>query len=152
MIKESKWNQFGAEGLEVQGIVIHDTNSKLSARDLFNWLDDECTTSQGCHFLIDDKENIPVMPENWKTWSTGKGNDYAFNHCIAVEICDCSDPEARAIAEKRAIRKIKALMKKYNLDKNRLYFHYEFNERTYCPHLLLDKYGTKKNFVEENFK
>lgn len=151
MIPANKRSQFGAEGLKVEGVVIHDTNSTMSARELYNWLCDECTTSQGCHFLIGDTETIEVMPLDWRVWSTGKGNDYAFNHCIAIEICDCDSSEARDKAEQKAKRKIKALMKKYNLVKSQLYFHIEFNERVYCPHILLDKYGSKKHYVEVNY-
>ena len=148
MIPECKYSQYGEQGLVIKGIVIHNTNSPKSARDLFEWLSTDNTTSQGCHFLIDETETIEVMPLNWKTWSTGKGNDYAFNYCIAVEICDHGGEDA----EKRAVRKIKALMKKYSLTVNELYFHIEFNERTYCPHLILEKYRNKANFIRRYFK
>ena len=92
MLDKNKWSQFGKERLEPTCITIHNTgNYDMTARELFDYLNNECLTSQGCHFLVDDKEIIEVMPLNWKTYHTGKGEDYAFNKSIAIEICSNLD-------------------------------------------------------------
>lgn len=152
MLKEEKWSQYGQEGLSVGGIVLHNTsNITMSAQELFEYLENECKDSTGTHFLVDHNEVVEVMPLTWKTWSTGKGNDWAFKHCIAIEICDNINDELYKKGQDKAIELIKTLKSTYNLTNDDIYFHNDFNERFYCPHILLDKYGSAKRFcIEEN--
>lgn len=153
MLKQEKWRQYGADGLDVKGIVLHNTgNLTKSARDLFNYLENECLTSSGTHFLIDYNEVIEVMPLSWRTWTTGKGNDWAFNYCISIEICDNINDELYKQGQDKAVAKIKELMETYNLTKDDIYFHNDFNERFYCPHILLDRYGSAKRFAIEELE
>lgn len=148
----NKLKQFGEYGLDPKGIVIHNTGVEWSAQRCFDWMAEETMTSQGAHYFVDDKEEIIVMPLDWKTWSTGKGNDYAFENCIAIEICDYDSNEKQEQAELNAVDLIKRLMNQYNLTTNELYYHIEFNEKVYCPHILLDKYKTKKEFIRRYFE
>lgn len=150
MLDENKWVQYGADGLNVQGIVLHNTgNTDMSAQDLFNYLNNECVTSQCTHFFVDHENTIEVMPLSWKTWSTGKGNDWAFHHCIAIEICDNLNDELYKQGQDNAVVLIKRLMEEYNLTTNDIYFHNDFNNKFYCPHILLDRYGSAKRFCIE---
>lgn len=153
MIKLEKYRQYGEYGLSPKGFVIHNTNNyTMSARELFNYLNDECLTSQGTHFLVDDKEIIEVMPISWKVWSTGKGNDYAFHNLISIEICSNNDPIAYMKAEERAMGLVKNLMKGLHISKSEIYYHHDFNERTYCPATIMSLYKTKKEFIEKYIK
>lgn len=152
MLDKNKWSQFGKEGLEPTCITIHNTgNYDMTARELFDYLNNECLTSQGCHFLVDDKEIIEVMPLNWKTYHTGKGEDYAFNNSIAIEICSNLDDELYLKGQENAIRLIKNYMDKFNIPKDEIYFHIDFNPTTYCPCNILDLYKTKENFLNKFF-
>lgn len=152
MIKESKREQYGEYGLIPNCITIHNTNNyDDNAIEIFNYLDNECTTSQGCHYLIDNENIVEVMPLDWKTYHTGKGKDYAFNNSIAIEICSNIDDELYLQGQEKAIDLIKELMKKYNIPKSEIYFHQDFNSTTYCPCNILDLYKTKKNFLEKFF-
>lgn len=152
MLDKNKWSQFGKEGLEPTCITIHNTgNYDMTARELFDYLNNECLTSQGCHFLIDDKEIIEVMPLNWKTYHTGKGEDYAFNNSIAIEICSNLDDELYLKGQENAIRLIKNYMDKFDIPKDEIYFHIDFNPTTYCPCNILDLYKTKENFLNKFF-
>lgn len=152
MLDKNKWSQFGKEGLEPTCITIHNTgNYDMTARELFNYLNNECLTSQGCHFLVDDKEIIEVMPLNWKTYHTGKGEDYAFNNSIAIEICSNLDDELYLKGQENAIRLIKNYMDKFDIPKDEIYFHIDFNPTTYCPCNILDLYKTKENFLNKFF-
>ena len=152
MIKESKREQYGEYGLAPNCITIHNTgNYDDNAIEIFNYLNDECKTSQGCHFLIDDENIVEVMPLDWKTYHTGKGKDYAFNNSIAIEICSNIDNELYLKGQGKAIDLIKELMKKFNIPKSEIYFHQDFNQITYCPCNILDLYKTKKNFLEKFF-
>lgn len=152
MLDINKWSQYGKEGLEPTCITIHNTgNYDMTARKLFDYLNNECLTSQGCHFLVDDKEIIEVMPLNWKTYHTGKGEDYAFNNSIAIEICSNLDDELYLKGQENAIRLIKNYMDKFNIPKEEIYFHIDFNPTTYCPCNILDLYKTKEIFLNKFF-
>lgn len=152
MLDKNKWSQYGKDGLEPTCITIHNTgNYDMTARELFDYLNNECLTSQGCHFLVDDKEIIEVMPLNWKTYHTGKGEDYAFNNSIAIEICSNLDDELYLKGQENAIRLIKNYMDKFDIPKDEIYFHIDFNPTTYCPCNILDLYKTKENFLNKFF-
>lgn len=152
MLDKNKWSQFGKEGLDPTCITIHNTgNYDMTARQLFDYLNNECLTSQGCHFLVDDKEIIEVMPLNWKTYHTGKGEDYAFNNSIAIEICSNLDDKLYLKGQDNAIRLIKNYMDKFDIPKDEIYFHIDFNPTTYCPCNILDLYKTKENFLNKFF-
>lgn len=152
MLDKNKWSQYGKDGLEPTCITIHNTgNYDMTAMELFDYLNNECLTSQGCHFLVDDKEIIEVMPLNWKTYHTGKGEDYAFNNSIAIEICSNLDDELYLKGQENAIRLIKNYMDKFDIPKDEIYFHIDFNPTTYCPCNILDLYKTKENFLNKFF-
>lgn len=152
MIDEKKWAQYGVSGLSPKGIIIHNTNSDMSAESLLEWLEKDNKGSNGCHFLVDHTGVYEVIPTTWKVWTTGKGNDYAFHNCIAVEICSNINNLLYLEGEERAVALIKELMEEYDIPKEEIYFHIDFNERTYCPKDILDRYGNKRNFIERYFK
>ena len=152
MLDKNKWSQYGKDGLEPKCITIHNSgNYDMSAMDIFNYLNNECKTSQGCHYLVDDKEIVEVLPIYWKTYHTGKSKDYAFNNSIAIEICSNLDNETYLKGQEKAIELIKELMNKYNIPLEEIYFHIDFNSTTYCPCNILDLYKTKQNFLAKFF-
>lgn len=152
MIDERKYAQYGVCGLTPRGIIIHNTNSDMTALELFDWLENVNKGSNACHFLVDHNGVIEVIPLDWKLWTTGKGNDWAFNNCIAVEICSSRNDEDYLEGERIAVNLIKNLMDTYGLTTDDIYFHIDFNERTYCPKDILDRYVKKKNFIERYWK
>ena len=152
MVDESRWPQYGKYGLDVKGITIHNTGTQDSAEELFEYLNNDCKYSTGCHFLVDKEKVIQVMPLNWSVYHTGKGEDVAFKKTIAIEICNSLDDfETYLIAQNRAIKLIKKLLKKYNLTTKDIYFHNDFNNKFYCPHRILQVYKTKQTFIKEAF-
>lgn len=152
MLDESKWLQYGQDGLKPNCITIHNTgNYDMTAKDIFNYLNNDCKTSQGCHYLVDNNEVIEVLPLTWRTYHTGKGEDYAFNNSIAIEICSNIDDELYLAGQNKAIALIKELMDKYNIPLSEIYFHIDFNSKTYCPCNILDLYKTKENFLKKFF-
>lgn len=152
MISESKRKQYGLPDAQIKGIVIHNTNNQLwSAERLEKWLEEENKTSASCHFLVDHKEIRQVMPLDWSVWNTGMGMDFGNLHCIAIEICSNPNGNLYESAESKAIDLIKELMDKFNLTKNDIYFHRDFNNAINCPAQILKKYGNKKTFIERRF-
>lgn len=147
MLTEDKWEQYGADGLDVQGIILHNTgNDKMSAQDLFDYMQNDCKLSTGTHYFVDHNGVIEVLPLTWKTWTTGKGNDWAFDHCIAIEICDNLNDELYQQGQDNAVALIRQLMETYSLGMYDIYFHNDFNKRVYCPHIIMDRYGSALNF------
>lgn len=151
MLDNKKWLQYGEQGLTPKAICFHNTSNELmSAKELFDYLNGECKTSQGCHYLIDHNEVVEVMPLDWRVYHTGKGKDWAFKNCIAIEICSNLDNNLYIQGQNKAIALAKKLMKKYNLTTNDIYFHSEFADY-YCPKNILDLYGSKKEFIRKEF-
>ena len=149
MIKESKYLQYGfpREEADIKGITIHETGSDKTAQELFNYLDNESKDSRGCHYLVDDTEVIQVMPDDWAVYHTGKGRDWGCRYTLAIEICSNISTEKYEEAEDRAISLIYSLQHKYQIPNEMIFFHQDWNERTYCPKTALDNYGNSVNFV-----
>ena len=151
MIDSNKYLQYGFKrNNDIKGIVIHNTGSDLSARQVFNYMN-KTKSSSGCHYLIDDKEIIEVMPLDYCVYHTGKGIDWSCKNTIAIEIVSNVDDTKYLKGQDRAINLIKELMERYDLTTNDLYFHNDF-ANVYCPSDILRIYGNKKNFIKEVFK
>lgn len=141
--------QFGFKGLEVKGITLHNTGNNKSALELKKWME-ETTSNQGCHFFVDDERVEQVMPLDWCVYHTGKGLDFGTMHTIAIEICKSqSDIETYKKAQARALELVATLMNVYDLTRDQVYFHHSFNERAYCPHRILDIYGSRAEFLRK---
>ena len=148
MLPESKWKQYGLPNARLDCIVIHNTNNqKSSAEDLENWLENECRTSTGCHFLVDYKEVRQVMPLDWSVWNTGMGMDYGNLHGIAIEICSNPNTELYLQGQERAIELIKELMAEFNLTESDIYYHRDFQPNVNCPAQILKLYKSKSEFL-----
>ncbi|MFV0551765.1 MAG: N-acetylmuramoyl-L-alanine amidase family protein [Anaerorhabdus sp.] len=139
--------QFGIDSFEVKGITIHNTGTKDTAYELYKKIR-KSSMSNGAHFLVDKDQVIQLLPLNHSSWHTGKGYDFGNLFTIAIEICQ-SQSDDYFEAQKRAATLIKQLLKSYGLTTADIYFHNDFNERTYCPHRILDIYKTKEEFIKE---
>lgn len=152
MIDEKKFIQYGFKRTnDIKCIVIHNTGFKLNtAREFFDYLNTKDKSNNGCHYLIDDKEIIEVMPLEYSVYHTGKGIDYACKYGVAIEIVSNIDREKYMLGQARAIALIKKIMDKYNLTKDDIYFHNDF-ANVYCPNDILNIYGNRKNFLRKEF-
>lgn len=150
MIDENKFAQYGFQRpvSDILGLTIHNTNNyEMTARDLFNWLNGDYKGDNGCHYLVDNKETIEVMPHDWAVYHTGKGLDYGNKYTIAIEICSNLNDQLYLEGQDRAIELIKQLMEEYNISIDNIFYHIDFNARAYCPATILDKYKTKNDFL-----
>lgn len=142
--------QFGIPGLVVRGITVHNTGNAWSAQENYDYME-KTDTSAGTHFFVDEKEVIQALPLNWCVYHTGMGIDWACRNTIAIEICRSrSDKQIYQAAEERAINLIQSLLDEYHLTNKDIYFHNDFNRKTYCPHRILTEWGTKKNWIRGN--
>jgi len=157
MLDENKFNQYGfpREESDIKGITLHETgNLEMNAQQLHDFLNYENKTSQGVHYIVDCEQTIQAMPDDWAVYHTGKGMDWGNRYTIAIEICSYLSDEKYRQAEDRAISLIYNLQKKYHITEDMIFFHNDFNDKTYCPKTILNNYGTVKNFcyqrLEEN--
>lgn len=143
--------QFGFQGLTVKGITVHNTGSFLTAKECYEAME-TAKNSRGTHYFVDCNEVIQAMPLDWCVYHTGMGVDWACKHTIAIEICQSlNDYETYMQAQNRAVELMKQLMEQYGLTTKNIYFHHDFRANTYCPHRILDMYGTKANWIKEVF-
>lgn len=150
MIHENKFNQYGFPRSEkdILGITVHETgNTEMNAQQLHDYLDNECKTSQGVHYIVDHENTLQAMPDDWAVYHTGKGKDWGCRYTIAIEICSSLNNEQYIQAEDRAISLIWSLQKKYRIPMEMIFFHTDWDEQRYCPKTALDNYGSSKNFV-----
>lgn len=155
MLTENKWPQYGSERTtaDIRCIIIHNSESTfLSAQQLFDYYQNDCKTSNATHYLVDHKGIIQLMPDKWSVNNTGKEKDYGNLYGLAITICDNLSDELYYKGQNKAIDLIKELMAKYSIPYSEVYFHHDFSPRTYCPHILLDKYGTSTNFVYQEIR
>lgn len=152
MLDENKWLQYGfpREKKDILGITIHETgNVKMNAEELFDWFANVNKSSDGYHYICDDSQTIQVMPDDYGVYHTGKGLDWGNKYTIAIGICSSLSNEKYKTAQDRAIDIIRALQEKYSISDDMIFFHKSFNDRTYCPKTILDRYGNVKRFIME---
>lgn len=147
MIPRAKYRQFGRPKMTPEGIVIHNTNSPKTARELAKWMK-QTDEARGCHYFVDSEETIQMMPLTWSVFNTGMGNDFGNTKCIAIEICTHPSERKYLEGQARAIKLIKDLMAKYHLKESNIYFHRDFNPSVNCPAQILRLYGNKQNFLQ----
>ena len=148
MLSEEKWRQYGVSGNKLRGIVVHNTNNqKMSAKDLEYWLENECRTSQGCHYIVDHEEVRQIMPLSWSAFNVGNGMQFGNTDCIAIEICSNPSTKKYLAGQSKAIDLIEELMEKYDLTCKDIYFHRDFQPNINCPAQILQLYGDKQTFL-----
>lgn len=148
MLPSEKWSQFGFERVgNVQGITIHSTSSGLSAKEVYDYLENKSKDERGCHYIVDSEEVLDVIPEEWSCYHTGMGLDFGNKYTIAIELCSNIDNDKFNKGLENMVELIKSLMQKYNLKRSDIYYHCDWNNKVYCPSDLLRIYGTKKEFL-----
>lgn len=155
MIRENKYAQYGfpREEADILGITIHELDNGMTAQQFHDWLDDGCkTTTEGCHYICDDVQTVQAIPDNWAVYHTGKDRDYGCQNTIAIKICNSISTDKYLAAENNAIELIKKLIKQYSIPYEKIFFHMDFNERSYCPKTILDNYGSARNFVYQRIE
>lgn len=155
MINPNKYEQYGfvRELEDIKGITIHETNNyEMNAVELEEYMNTKQKTSQGTHFFVDWNEARQTMPLNYAVYHTGKGKDWGCRYTIAIEVCDNLQDELFERAVDNTIALIKRLQILYSIPDEMIYFHQDWDNKTYCPRKLLDEYKTSKNFVYQKLE
>lgn len=136
---------------DIKCIVVHNTsNYEMNAQELKNYLKTDNSTRM-CHYLVDDKEILEVVPLDEIAWNTGVAFDYGNLYGIAIEIVSKENVSEYLIGEQKAVDLIKELMERFNLTKEDIFFHRDFCRDINCPANILQIYGNKKNFIDKYF-
>lgn len=144
MIDKSKELQFSGGFLIPLGITIHNTNNEYNAQENYELMINS-SYSYSVHFFVDSEIAIQAMPLDTQALHTGKAYDLGNKNTIAIEICSRGNNEEFEKTIKNTILIIELLKEKYgNLP---IYFHNDFDLLRYCPHRILDIYGSKKEFL-----
>ena len=148
MINENMYKQFCIGDMDPKGITIHNTNNELSAVENYELML-QSEYSYSAHFFIDEKDVIQAIPIDKACCHTGKGYDPGNLYTIAIEICSRGTGEEWQKALKNTMDTIEYLRSKTG--KNlKIYFHRDFNPTVYCPHRILNEYGSKINFMKRS--
>ena len=155
MLDENKFAQYGfpREESDIKGITIHETgNINMNAQEVQDYLNNECRTNAGYHYVVDKNEIVQLMPDDWAVYHTGKGKDFGCRYTIAVSICSSLNDEDYNQAQNRAISLIWNLQSKYHIGNDMVFFHQDFDQKAFCPKTILTRYGTSKNFVYQEIE
>ncbi len=153
MINKKLFKQFSNnKEIEIKGVTIHNTGNSYSAKENLELMVSSNLTF-AAHAFIDENEVVEALPTSIGSFHTGKAYDNGNLYTISIEICrsTCST-ELYLKAQKRAIEWIKKLLKENSLDNKAVFFHNDFDMRTYCPHRIFEIYGSKKNFIKEEME
>lgn len=152
MIEENKWPQYGYErtSTDIQGITLHNIEG-LSASEYTDYFNNICKDNECWHYIVDHEGAVQLMPNNWTTYHTGKNNDWGDQHTISINICTNINDELYIQGQDNALELIKDLLSEYNLSRNEVFFHKDFNQIVFCPSSILNIYGNKRNFLDSYF-
>ena len=155
MLDENKFAQYGFPRSEsdILGITIHETgNVDMNAQEVEDYLNNECKTSAGYHYVVDKDEIIQLMPDDWAVYHTGKGKDFGCRYTIAVSVCSSLNDDDYNEAQAKMIELIKALQLEHDIENDMVFFHQDFNQKSFCPKTILTRYGTSKNFAYQELR
>ena len=167
--KVSTHNTSAKPQRSIDYIVIHytagTTSKKGTALNTANYFS-KSKVSASADFIVDDAQIVQYNPDlrNRYCWAAGSakgklkskagGSLYGKatnSNCVSIEICSNLDDELYLKGQENAIFLIKYYMDKFDIPKDEIYFHIDFNPTTYCPCNILDLYKTKENFLNKFF-
>ena len=129
-------------------IVIHDTDNRdygASAIANRNYFANHSEANASAHFIVDDKNIIQALEENWKGWHIGDrysgvnpSRPEANNrNTIGIEITVNPDSDFN-IAMRNTIDLVKYLMNKHGISKNNVITHHDATGKN-CPRKILEE-------------
>lgn len=148
-------NRPGKKIIKLKGIVIHWTaNTRKGAnavanRNYFN----NTKNSVSAHYIVDDKNIIRCIPDDEIAYHVGakkyaaaglkiKEGNYSPNYfLIGIEMCVNSDGDWNTTYQ-NTIELAAYLLKKYNLNTDNMYRHYDITGKN-CPKMMLDQRNWK---------
>lgn len=134
-------------------IIIHNTNNEKNAKENIELMNKMNANGKivGVHFFVDENgvfEGIPLSEVGIHC-----GNFQGDSQSIAIEICETDFKEENyREAEKNTYKLIKKLMKEFDINRNFIFFHNDFEKTKLCPHRILEEYADSYSPKEEWLK
>ena len=138
---------------KIKYIVVHYTsNDGDTAEGNASYFKNNVVQSSA-HYFVDDDSIVQTVPDNYVAWAVGgsKWRDCATTgggkmhgiitntNSISVEMCDTTK-DGSVMASETTMRNtselVKSLMKKYNVDIDHVYRHFDVNGK-WCPKFLM---------------
>ena len=123
----------GRNGHTIKGIVIHDTDNKSdTARGNANYFRD-IKRGGSAHYFVDEKEVVQVVKEGDTSWGIGVSNYGKLGNrdVINIEMCNVNYQNTDKTFN-LTLELVKDLIKKYGLNENQVYRHYDLADSP-CP-------------------
>lgn len=135
---QSKWSIKCPYLMNAEGIVIHNTANKASAKAEISYMITN-NNEVSYHIAVDDKEAVQGIPFNRNTWHASDGcNGKGNRKMISIEICySTGNLEQFKRAEENTAYLVASLLNTYGWDISRVKKHQDYCGK-YCPHKTLD--------------
>jgi len=141
-------------GLQLDGpryITIHDTGNPHPGADALahaRYLKGDAAARRPAswHFTVDDQRAVQHLPLDEVGWHAGDGREGPGNRSsLAIEICQNADGD-RARAEANAAELVADLLRRYDLDVDRVVQHHRWSSKN-CPAVLRGRPGGWEGFL-----
>lgn len=133
LVEESKYEIKSPYIMTPRGLCIHNTYNDASAKNEASYMvnnDNEVSF----HIVVDDFEEIQVIPFDRNAWAAGDGQGPGNRSYIHLEICySKSGGERFKKAEERAIKVAANICRLYGWNINSIKAHRDFSNKD-CPH------------------
>ena len=108
-------------------IVIHDTDNRQVGANAIanrNYFANDPNAKASAHYIVDDKNIVQVLEDNWKGWHIGDGSNKNINNStsIGIELCVNRGIDFDKTLE-NGIELTKYLMNKYNIPPENVVMH-----------------------------
>ncbi|STB42095.1 N-acetylmuramoyl-L-alanine amidase [Clostridium perfringens] len=131
-------------------IVIHDTDNRQAGANAIanrNYFANDPNAKASTHYIVDDKNIVQVLEDNWKGWHIGDGSNKNINNStsIGIELCVNRGIDFDKTLE-NGIELTKYLMNKYNIPPENVVMHRNASGKICSRMMIEDRPGLWKYF------
>ena len=147
------YNHYSDGSCNPRFIIIHYTGNRGDTA-----YNNYCYFSEGnrnasANFFIDDNNIIQIIKETQGAWHIGNSIHEPNNHnSIGIEMCCQSNGQVSEKTENNTVELVQYLMKKWNIDINHVWTHYECTkdgENKICPNWSENNWARWNNFKQK---
>ncbi|MDU1308911.1 MAG: N-acetylmuramoyl-L-alanine amidase, partial [Clostridium perfringens] len=126
-------------------IVIHDTDNRELGADAEanrNYFANHPNAKASAHYIVDEKNIVQALENNWKGWHIGDGNNKNINNSttIGIELCVNKGNNFDKTLE-NGIELTKYLMNKYNISPENVVMHRHASGKICSKMMIEDRPG-----------
>lgn len=135
---------------KIEYIVMHYVGAVSTAKNNADYFKN-IYRGASAHYFVDDNEIVQVVEDRDISWHCGSNKYYCDarnTNSIGIEMCcfrNNSKLDISSTTEEKAIKLVKELMKKYNIDINHVIRHYDVSHKV-CPAPFVNDIDRWNNF------